>query len=212
MSSRLLIIVCSFLFLFQACKKEEAPTPGTPVAAKEKIIEIKTDLGVMYIWLYKETPHHRDNFLTLAQAGFYNNTTFHRIIPGFMIQGGDPNSKDNNPDNDGTGGPGYTIPAEFVDTLKNKRGAVATARLPDNVNPEKASSGFQFFINVVDNPFLDGNYTVFGMVIKGIEVADAIVSQPAGANDRPITDIPMEVTVLEKTKAEILTDYGYDVN
>lgn len=175
------------------------------------MIEIQTDFGNMYVWLYKETPLHRENFLKLAGQQFYDNTTFHRIIKDFMIQGGDPKSKDDDPNNDGTGGPGYDIPAEFVSSLKNVRGALATARLGDNVNPQKASNGSQFFINLVANTHLDNNYTVFGFVMKGMEAADKIAVQPKNANDRPLTNIKMQVKVLEKTKAEILSEYGYEV-
>jgi cyclophilin family peptidyl-prolyl cis-trans isomerase len=213
MNKKLLTLLFATLVIFQACKKDnkEDTTPVPTPVAKEKVIEIKTTQGNMYMWLYKETPLHRENFLKLAADGFYDNTTFHRIIVDFMIQGGDPNSKDNNPGNDGTGGPGYTIPAEFVADLKNVPGAVATARLPDNVNPQKASSGSQFFINVKDNAFLNNNYTVFGVIMKGMEVANKIVIQPADGNNRPFTDIKMDVNVLEKTKAEILSEYGYEV-
>lgn len=206
MNKRILLLLCSFLFLLQACKKDKAPDPVTE--QKEQIIEIKTNFGNMYVWLYKETPLHRANFLQLASEGFYNQTTFHRIIQGFMIQGGDPYSKDADPANDGYGGPGYTIPAEFVDTLKNVRGALATAR---DGNPQKASNGSQFYINLVHNTSLDQNYTVFGMVVKGIEVADQIVIQPKDGNDRPLTNITMQVNILEKTKTEIFTEYGYTI-
>lgn len=209
MSKRILLLLCSSLFLLQACTKEKTPDPTPePEVKTEKIIEIKTEFGNMYMWLYKETPLHRDNFLKLAQEGFYNGTTFHRIIQNFMIQGGDPNTKDADPNNDGMGGPGYTIPAEFVDSLKNVRGAVATARTD---NPQKASSGSQFYINLKHNTNLDNNYTVLGYIMKGMEVADEIVVQPKNASDRPITNITMEVNVLEKTKAEILEEYGYTV-
>lgn len=210
MNKRILLLICSALLLLQACTKEKNPDPitGDPVP-KEKIIMIKTEFGNMYMWLYKETPVHRENFLKLAEEGFYNGTTFHRIIEDFMIQGGDPNSKDDNPNNDGSGGPGYTIPAEFVDSLKNVRGAVATARTGDNVNPQKESSGSQFYINLVHNRGLDGNYTVFGFIMNGMEVADRIVGQPADANARPLADIPMEVSVLEQSEAEILKNYDF---
>ncbi len=113
---------------------------------------IDTPEGRMVIHLSDQTPLHRDNFKKLVADGFYDGTTFHRIIAGFMIQGGDPNSKDDDPYNDGQGGPGYTIPAEFSPDLYNKRGALATARTGDNVNPERRSSGSQFFIVHGTNP------------------------------------------------------------
>ncbi len=108
--------------------------------------EISTNMGTMVIMLYDETPIHRDNFKQLVNEGTLNGTTFHRIIGGFMIQGGDPNSKDDDPANDGMGGPGYTLPAEIVSGLYHKRGALASARSGDNMNPERESNGSQFYI------------------------------------------------------------------
>lgn len=112
-----------------------------------EVIQIETQLGNMVVWLYDETPKHKANFLKLAANGDYNNTCFHRVIRDFMIQGGDPNSKDTtNRKNWGQGGPGYTVPAEFNKTLIHKKGALAGARMPDNVNPNRESSGSQFYI------------------------------------------------------------------
>lgn len=114
---------------------------------KETLVEISTDFGTMKFKLYNETPQHRDNFIKLAKEGFYNGTLFHRIIKDFMIQGGDPQSRNAAPDVMlGNGGPGYTIPAEFNSKLIHKKGALAAARLGDQVNPQKASSGSQFYI------------------------------------------------------------------
>lgn len=114
---------------------------------KETIVEISTDFGTMKFKLYNETPQHRDNFIKLAKEGFYNGTLFHRVIKDFMIQGGDPQSRNAAPDVMlGNGGPGYTIPAEFNSKLIHKKGALAAARLGDQVNPQKASSGSQFYI------------------------------------------------------------------
>lgn len=219
MNKKIILCILCVIALLQACKKEDPiikekekekeEEQQEPGEQKEQIIEISTSHGTMYMWLYKETPEHRKNFLKLAGEGFYDGTTFHRIIPNFMIQGGDPNSKDDNPNNDGTGGPGYEILPEFVESLKNIRGAVATARTD---NPQKKSSGSQFFINVVENKGLNNQYTVFGYIMKGIEVADKIASQPRDKKDRPNTDIKMEVKIVEKTKAEILSEYGYEGN
>ena len=122
----------------------------TAQSPKEELVSIQTEYGDMLILLYDETPQHKENFLKLAKEGFYDSTTFHRIIDGFMIQGGDPNSKDDNEMNDGQGGPGYTIPAEFNSALIHKRGAIAAARTGGPQNPEKRSSGSQFYI-------VDGN-------------------------------------------------------
>ncbi len=208
------LVLIAGLIVFSSCKKDDDDDKPAdqPTVAKEKIIEISTSYGNMYMWLYKETPKHRDNFIKLADSGFFNNTTFHRIIPDFMIQGGDPNSKDSDPNNDGQGGPGYTIPAEILPAYKNVRGSVAAARLGNAQNPQKASSGCQFYINVVNNTHLDNEYTVFGMIIKGLNVADSIVKQPRNSStNRPLTDIKMQVKVLEKTAAEIQTEYQYTV-
>lgn len=114
--------------------------------AETNYYAITTPLGRMVVRLYDETPAHRDNFKRLAAEGAYDETTFHRVIAGFMIQGGDPNSRDEDPLNDGSGGPGYTIPAEIRHDLIHKRGALATARQGDNFNPERASNGSQFYI------------------------------------------------------------------
>lgn len=214
---KLLFACLALTVLMASCKKDEddpAPVNQNPTdtVQREKVIEISTNYGFIYIWLFKDTPKHRDNFIKLADSGFYNNTTFHRIIPGFMIQGGDPNSKDNDPNNDGSGGPGYTIPAEIMAKYKNTRGTVAAARLGNSVNPLKASSGCQFYINVVNNTHLDNEYTVFGQVIKGLEAADSIVVKPRNtSNNRPLTDIKMQVKVLQKTAAEIKAEYNFTV-
>ncbi|PCJ87476.1 MAG: peptidylprolyl isomerase [Flavobacteriales bacterium] len=114
---------------------------------KERTVAIVTDYGTMKLKLYNETPQHRDNFIKLAEEGFYNGTLFHRVIKDFMIQGGDPDSKNAAPDVSlGNGGPGYTIPAEIRPEFSHKKGALAAARMGDNVNPNKESSGSQFYI------------------------------------------------------------------
>jgi peptidyl-prolyl cis-trans isomerase B (cyclophilin B) len=128
---------------------------------------IKTDKGDIEIELREDkAPKTVANFVKLAKDGFYNGLTFHRREEGFVIQGGDPNG-------DGTGGPGYTVEAEITD-LNHTKGALAMARLPDYINPTKASSGSQFYITLDATPFLDGDYTVFGYVVGGMDVADKI--------------------------------------
>ncbi len=163
--------------------------------------KINTKFGDIIIELNeKAAPKTVANFKKLVSEGFYNGTVFHRVIPNFMIQGGDPLSKDPKKRSEwGTGGPGYTVPAEIG--LSHLRGALATARLGDAANPKKESSGSQFFICVVDCPFLDGEYTVFGKVIKGMEVADEIVKQKRDAKDNPIEPIPMTVTLRPKPES-----------
>lgn len=151
---------------------------------------IETKYGNMEIKLFNDiAPGHAENFLKLAKEGFYDGTTFHRVIPGFMIQGGDPNSKNADKSNHGMGGPGYMIDAEFSST-PHKRGILSMAR---SANPN--SAGSQFFICVSDSSFLDNQYTAFGEVISGIEVVDQIVSQPRDANDNPDERIEMKVKV-----------------
>jgi peptidyl-prolyl cis-trans isomerase B (cyclophilin B) len=141
-----------------------------------------------------KAPEHVKNFINLAKKNIYDGTIFHRVIPGFMIQGGDPNSKGSDTSTYGTGGPGYTIKAEFNDR-PHVRGAVSMAR---SRHPD--SAGSQFFIVVKDSHFLDGKYTVFGEVVKGMEVADKIASQPRDARDNPLERIEMTVRIVENAQ------------
>ncbi|MGH7235138.1 MAG: peptidylprolyl isomerase [Nitrospiraceae bacterium] len=154
---------------------------------------IKTKFGEMEIKFFQAVaPQHVENFIKLAKSGFYNGTIFHRVITNFMIQGCDPNTKDlKNKDLYGQGGPGYTINAEFNET-PHKRGIVSMARAQD---PD--SAGSQFFIVVEDSRFLDGKYTAFGEVVKGMGVADKIVNEPRDNRDNPNERIEMQVTIVE---------------
>lgn len=182
---------------------------------REPIVTIHTDFGEIVIILYNETPEHKKNFIELVKGGFYDGTTFHRIMDNFMIQGGDPNSKDDDIFNDGRGSPGYTIPAEFDDKLTHVQGAVAAARSPDQVNPEKASNGSQFYIIEPETGYhmLNENYTVFGQVISGMEVVEEIAIQPKDMrNNRPTEDIKMTMTVKPMSKRKITKLYGYEFN
>lgn len=155
-------------------------------------VEMQTTMGTMKIKLYNATPRHRDNFLKLSGEGFYDGLLFHRVISGFMIQGGDPLSK-NAPDSVrlGTGGPGYTVPAEIDTAIHHCKGAVAAARLGDMANPRRASSGSQFYIVQSETGcrHLDGQYTVFGQVVEGMDVIDKIASVDTDPYDRPIADV-----------------------
>jgi len=160
------------------------------MAATKAVIETKFG-NIELAFFPEKAPNHVDNFLTLARKGFYDGTTFHRVIPGFMIQGGDPKSKDDNPRNDGTGGPGYSLKAEFNDT-PHRRGILSMAR---SRNPD--SAGSQFFICVADAPHLNGQYTVFGKVTKGMDVVDRIVRQPRNRMDNPFERIEMKVRVID---------------
>ena len=207
-----LLLFC-FLLAFVACQP------------KETVVRIHTDMGDIRVRLYDSTPQHRDNFLKLTRDGFYDSLLFHRVIRDFMIQGGDPGSKNAPPGMLlGAGSPEYDLPAEIK--APHIRGCLAAARLPDQANPQRKSNGSQFFIvqgqiqtdEMLDQweqrlrtkispewralyrqkggtPQLDGQYTVFGEMIDGFEVLDKIAAVPRDANDRPLTDIRMKVTV-----------------
>jgi peptidyl-prolyl cis-trans isomerase B (cyclophilin B) len=204
------------VFAFSACNTDN-----------HTYVIIETEYGNMKAMLYDQTPQHKANFIKLVKEGYYDSLMFHRVIPNFMIQGGDPDSKNARQDMAlGMGGPGYTIPAEIVDTLLHKKGALSAARLGDQVNPNKESSGSQFYIvqgsatpqatldamsrqtgkqytaeqakiyqTVGGTPFLDGQYTVFGQVVEGLEVIDKIAAQPTSqySKDRPNQDIRMKI-------------------
>lgn len=168
------------------------------VIAEEQAVDaiIETKFGNMELKLFPDVaPGHVENFVKLAKSEFFDGTVFHRIIPGFMIQGGDPNSKGTDRSNHGTGGPGYSIKAEFNDK-PHVRGALSMARsrAPD-------SAGSQFFIVVKKSSFLDHQYTVFGEVVSGMDVADKIVSQERDARDNPIERIEMKIRVIEPENA-----------
>ena len=177
----------------------KTPTPKTITVTKEEIKKmadtkatIETKFGVITLKFFPDVaPGHVKNFIELAKKGFYDGTTFHRVIPGFMIQGGDPVSKDPNARGVGTGGPGYTIKAEFSDK-PHMRGTLSMAR---SGHPD--SAGSQFYICVKDSRFLDKQYTVFGEVESGIEVADKIVSQARDSNDKPNERIEMKIKIVE---------------
>jgi len=189
-------------------------------------IIIETSLGDIEIVLYDDTPLHRDNMIKLIQDDFYSGQVFHRVIPNFMIQGGDPYSVDAPRGRRlGTGGPGYRIPAEFRDNHFHKKGALAAARMGDATNPEKESSGSQFYIvqgqvfntdqlsvmqssanrspftpeqiqiytTIGGTPHLDGDYTVFGEVVSGLEFLEAIASMKTDTYNRPLEDVVFSI-------------------
>jgi len=182
------------------------------VSRKDEVVTLTTSLGDIRLILFSDTPLHRENFLRKAKSGFYNGTTFHRVIPNFMVQGGDPNSKDSDPTNDGQGPPNEpTIPAELAAGHKHDYGALAAARQADIVNPQRASNGSQFYLveNHQGAHFLDGQYTVFGQVIQGKEVLDKLVAVPKDGRDRPLTDLRMTVSIEKLKKKKISELYGY---
>lgn len=280
------LFAISFLLIYSACGQNKE---------KDYLITIKTQYGDMVAILYDETPLHKENFIKLAKEGTYNGSLFHRVIPGFMIQGGDPSSK-NAPLGTalGQGGPGYTIPAEFNSKFFHERGSLSAARLGDAQNPKKESNGSQFYIvqgtvwndqglqqfrvdqnklmnglrkmfeqpqfkplldslnqlymagdmnaymaglsaaapkvekftgekitrtipaerekvykSIGGSPHLDGEYTVFGKVIKGLEVIDKIAAVARDGMDRPNANISMDIVVEEVSRKKITADYGY---
>ena len=169
---------------------ETPQSPPTEDSKKTRAI-IKTRFGEMELVFFPDlAPKHVESFLNLARKGFYDGTIFHRVIPGFMIQGGDPNTKDpSNRQSYGNGGPGYTLPAEF-NRIPHERGIVSAARAAD-----PNSAGSQFFIVIDKAPHLDGKYTVFGEVVKGMDVADTIVQQPRDRRDNPLERVEITVEV-----------------
>lgn len=160
--------------------------------SEEPVFDLITNCGTMVVKLYSGTPKHRDNFAKLALSGFYNGILFHRVINGFMIQAGDPLSKDEAQKAAwGTGGPGYTVPAEFVAEYRHKKGALAAARRGDAANPYRESSGSQFYIVQDERACaqLDGAYTVFGEVIEGLPVIDKIAAVQTDRRDCPLSPV-----------------------
>ncbi len=199
-------------------------------------VEIRTELGSLIVELYNETPLHRDNFLKLVKEGRYDSLLWHRVIPAFMIQGGDTDSKNARAGVAlGNGGPGYTVPMELTPAFIHKKGALSAAPASDEVDPENASNGSQFYVvqgkswqpnelqMLVDRknrglavpkyvytpeqvatyarvggaPHLDGDYTVFGEVVDGLELVDRIATVACDQNDRPLTDLHMYMRVLK---------------
>lgn len=277
------IIICGVFSLFSGCAQNN----------KDYVVTFKTDMGEMVAILYDETPRHKENFIKLAKDGFYDSLLFHRVIDGFMIQGGDPDSRNSKPGQRlGNGGPGYNVDAEFNPKFFHVKGALSAARQPDNVNPTKASSGSQFYIvqgsvipkeainqlsidqaklnaalqqlfqkdlilfdsmkqlyyagdmeayqNKINSlvprvegelgikvtktisqekidayttvggaPHLDDEYTVFGQVIKGLDVIDKIAKVERDGANRPLKNIPFTVTVDLMSKKKITKEYGY---
>jgi len=169
-----------------AADKDKAPAKGPRAIINTKFGEIEIE------FFPDKAPKHVANFIKLAKSGFYNGTLFHRVIPGFMIQGGDPNTKDQtNKAAYGMGGPGYNVNAEFND-IQHKRGILSMARAND-----PNSAGSQFYIVVENSFFLDRQYTVFGQVVKGMGVADKIVQQPRDNRDLPLQRVEMTVTIVD---------------
>lgn len=192
-----LIIAAAMMIASCACRNESGQSAETATEMENTVMaepefEMVTSLGTMKIKLYNMTPKHRDNFVKLVNENYYDGLRFHRVIEGFMIQGGDPYSRDTTKvDLWGQGGPDYTIPAEFVSQYWHKKGAIAAARKGDRANPTKASSGSQFYIVHDENAclHLDGEYSIFGEVTEGLDVIDKIATVPTDYYDRPLEDV-----------------------
>ena len=237
---RKVFILLSSLLITTLCAAQKDST--VKKKDRKKDVLMQTTMGDIVIRLSDSTPLHRDNFLKLVKVGYYDSVLFHRVIKDFMIQAGDPNSKRATAGQPlGDGGPGYTVPAEFRTTLFHKKGVIAAARMGDNVNPAKASSGSQFYIvqgktftyagldsletmrlnrkipvaqreaykTIGGTPHLDQGYTVFGEVIKGLDVIDKIATtetiknpnrDPKIAGDRPVQDVRIIKMKLIKRK------------
>ncbi|MBQ8483776.1 MAG: peptidylprolyl isomerase [Bacteroidales bacterium] len=199
------IILSALLLVFSSCGTRNARKAAGALSDSLKTVlemenkmmeepefEIVTTHGTMKLKLYSKTPKHRDNFVKLVKEKYYDGIRFHRVIEGFMIQAGDPYSRDTSKiDLWGQGGPDYTVPAEFVNEYWHKKGAIAAARKGDMANPRKASSGSQFYIVHDENAclHLDGQYTIFGEVTEGLDVIDRIAAVPVDRYDRPYEDV-----------------------
>lgn len=171
---------------------------------EEPVFDIVTNLGTIKVKLYNKTPKHRENFEKLALGGYYDSLLFHRVINGFMIQGGDPYTRDTSAAavaKYGQGGPGYTIPAEFVPEYTHKKGALAAARRGDVANPKKESSGSQFYIvqNADACAQLDGDYTVFGETVSGLDIIDRIAQVATDQRDKPLMDVRIKTIKLDES-------------
>lgn len=187
-----LVLTLLFAVSVQAETKNKKYSKGEIKKMSETKAVIETKFGSIELKFFPEVaPNHVNNFIELAKKGFYDGTTFHRVIPGFMIQGGDPNTTSPDKSKHGMGGPGHTVKAEFNEKL-HKRGILSMARA---ASPD--SAGSQFFICVADAPFLDKQYTVFGEIVSGLEAVDKIVSQPRDAMDNPNDRIEMKVRIVE---------------
>ncbi len=175
---------------------------------KDQVVTLSTQFGDMKIILFDDTPIHKENFLTLVESGAYNGTIFHRVIKGFMIQGGDLLTRENATEKISDS----TLTAEIKPNHPHLRGAVAAARMGDQINPERKSSNSQFYIveNNTGAGHLDGQYTVFGQVIDGLDVIDKVAAQATQRGDRPVENIVTNFKVEHISKEKITEEYGYN--
>lgn len=198
MKKKLIINLLAVALMFAMTTSCEAKKPKAASNNPQYVISVKQgdqNLGDIVIEIYADAaPKHAHNFDSLVAINFYDGTAFHRVIPGFMIQGGDPNSKNKPKETWGSGSPGQTtVPAEFSETLSHNRGIISAARRGDDIN----SATSQFFICVADSKFLDKQYSIYGKVLSGMDVADKIVSTPRDSRDNP--NVKVEMTIKKKT-------------
>lgn len=188
-------ILFFFTLLVAACLIGAAPAQAKELTAlDDEVAVLDTSMGKIVLGFFPNAaPNHVANFKKLAKSGFYDGVKFHRVISGFMIQGGDPNSKDSDPNNDGAGNAGYFLKAEFS-SISHKRGILSMARRGDSND----SASCQFFIMLQDKPGLDKQYSVFGEVLEGMDVVDKIGATPTDGNDRPITPVVIKKATIEK--------------
>lgn len=194
-------------FWVNVSKDDKTATDTINIALGYELVNITTDFGDILLWPYMQTPLHQANFLKLTKEGFYDSLIFHRVIDEFMIQGGDPMGT-------GSGGPGYTTPAEFVSSLTHVYGAVGAARLGDSVNPNKESNGSQFYIvdKNAGTGWLNGDYTVFAITVDGMTAVEAISQVATNSSDKPLSNVYMtNVDVVVYTAVQLMSDFGFAI-
>lgn len=192
MKNLLILLLAAISFTASAM----AATLGPDVAIMEIRMGKEKQTRQVILGLHDESaPYTVENFKTLVRKKFYNGLRFHRIFPNSFVQTGDPSSRRGQTEKTGTGGPGYTLPAEIK--LKHNKGSVAMARLPDKINPAKNSNGSQFYICLTPLPKIDGQYTVFAQVLEGLEVLEAISNEPTNSDDFPLPKIVIKSIVLQ---------------
>jgi cyclophilin family peptidyl-prolyl cis-trans isomerase len=198
------ILLAAFAVVVATLASGYAATVGPEVAVMQIKVGKERDFQQVVIGLYDDAaPATVANFKELCRKRFYNGMRFHRAFPSTLVQTGDPKSRHGAADRSGTGGPGYTIPAEIG--RSHVRGTVAMARLPDAINPSKASNGSQFYVCLTPLPKLDGKYTVFGEVLEGLDVLDSISNQPTDSNDFPLAKIVIRSITIQPRFAEALS-------
>ncbi|WP_172665840.1 peptidylprolyl isomerase [Flammeovirga sp. OC4] len=204
LSFYIVIFLCSFFANVSTAQSKKK------LKGKDEVIHITSSYGEIVLILSDKTPDHKKNFIHLAKDGFYNGTTFHRVLKDFMIQGGDPNTRPNGDSTRiGIGNPGYTINSEFDSTLVHNYGMIGAARQNDEINPNKSSSGSQFYIvqAKAGAHHLDGEYTVFGMVVKGMDVVEKISDLEINREGKPLKRVEINIKVVKEKRKNLQKMY-----